>query len=135
MQNEINSLRNPCDMFNSNLTTDCDSKSSANKFKQFDARRQVAEFSQFIMFIVKISLQACMMKKIHKNHSQKRRKNPEWLKNVDFTSDLVLRYQMPRTSLDDVLAADLKRLEMFKKINQVESNLKYNTSNTFIPLE
>lgn len=83
---------------------------------------------------VKISLQGCMMKKIHKNHSQKRSKIPEWLKNVDLTPDLVLRYQMPITSLDDVLAADLKRLEMFTKINQVESDLKY-TSNTGIPSE
>lgn len=46
-------------------------------------------------------------------------KQPYRMKNVQMTPDLILRYQLPQRKLEDVLASDLKTLEIFKKANQV----------------
>lgn len=47
---------------------------------------------------------------------KKRGKIPYWLKNVQSTPDLVLRYQLKTRELEDALKADLRIL---KEINQV----------------
>lgn len=47
---------------------------------------------------------------------KKRGKIPHWMKNVDSTPELVLRYQVRTKELQDALQADLRVL---KEINQV----------------
>lgn len=47
---------------------------------------------------------------------KKRGKIPYWMKNVNSTPDLVLRYQLRTKELEDALQADLRVL---KEINQV----------------
>lgn len=54
-----------------------------------------------------------------KNRKFSINKQPYRMKNVQMTSDLILRYQLPKRKLEDVLASDLKTLEIFKKANQV----------------
>lgn len=47
---------------------------------------------------------------------KKRGKIPYWMKNVQSTPDLVMRYQLKTRQLEDLLQADLRVL---KEINQV----------------
>lgn len=47
---------------------------------------------------------------------KKRGKIPYWMKNVNSTPDLVLRYQLRTKELEDALQADLRVL---REINQV----------------
>lgn len=48
--------------------------------------------------------------------AKKRGKIPYWMKNVDSTPELVLRYQLKTKELEDALRADLRVL---REINQV----------------
>lgn len=51
----------------------------------------------------------------------KRGKIPHWMKNVDSTPELVMRYQMKTRDLQDALQADLRVL---KEINQVSERFE-----------
>lgn len=48
--------------------------------------------------------------------AKKRGKIPYWMKNVDSTPELILRYQLKTKELEDALQADLRVL---REINQV----------------
>lgn len=49
--------------------------------------------------------------------SKKRGRIPYWMKNVESTTDLVMRYQVKIKALEDALQSDLRVL---RGINQVE---------------
>lgn len=54
--------------------------------------------------------------------SKKRGKVPYWMKNVQSTPDLVLRYQVRTKEIEEALISDLRVL---KEINQVWTSFTY----------
>lgn len=55
---------------------------------------------------------------------KKRGKIPYWMKNVESTPELILRYQMKTRELEDTLSADLRVLREINQVNFYFKSLK-----------
>lgn len=54
--------------------------------------------------------------------TNKRGKVPYWMKHVESTPDLILRYQVRTRELQDTLQSDLRVLKEINQVRQIECN-------------
>lgn len=59
----------------------------------------------------------------HSQESKKRGPIPYWMKNVESTPDLVLRYQVRTKELQDTLQSDLRVLREISQVNSINLSL------------